>query len=632
MKDTVETAPRAQVLLVSPPWMKAGWPCLGIAALKSCLAVNGVAVQCSHFHLETAARLGWDNYDSLAEACGAGEALFGALIDHEDAARLTAYAGRELRTAGFEALADWAEGPACTELQQLIDRWIDDVGAIKAPIIGVSVGAMQLCAAIYLVQRLAQRGHFGVRVLGGSGLVGSCGTEVLRRVPEVDYVVQGEGEESFSRLVNALLEKPGRDLAVPGVISQTAPYIGRGPGVNLAKVPAPDLFEYFATAARLGIPKTALNLSFEHSRGCEWEHRTPGKLRGCTFCGLYRGSPDFRRKPVDVLCRQVQDSVNSYRNLNVAFVDAYLTEGNRDALLDALNSLPEDITFFSELRCDMSPDTVARLALRARHVQLGVESFSTEILQKIGKGVSGAHSVYNVRLCQEAGISLQYNLMHGIPGVTKAQVDALAASLPTLFGLVPPQPARLYLDRNSLLYRTPSDYGIDPLSLDAIRHEWLAHALGDNEISPDVSFAPTDDLAEAWDELEVLVRTWKALWRRTTAADIASPLLWRAGSEWASVTDLRDGKLHAYEIDGLLHQVFLACDAVVTLQKIARLLPNHSASEIAMALAELVSRGLVFRDGPRYVRVAIRECRDGTLASSSAAVRQRALYGASLES
>lgn len=327
----------------------------------------------------------------------------------------------------------------------------------------------------------------------------------------------------------------------------------------------------------------------------------------------------------------MQDSVSRYRNLNIAFVDAYLTEGNRDALLDALNSLPEDITFFSELRCDMSPATVARLAPRARHVQLGVESFSTEILQKIGKGVSGAHSVYNVRLCQEAGVSLQYNLMHRIPGVTKAQVDALAASLPTLFGLVPPQPARLYLDRNSVLYRTPSDYGIDPLSLDAIRHEWLAHALGDNEISPDVSFAPTDDLAEAWDELEDLVRAWKAIWRRTKAADIASPLLWRAGSEWAGVTDLRDGKLRAYEIDGLLHEVFLACDAVVTTERIARLLPDHSASGIATALAELVSRGLVFRDGTRYVRVAIRDCRDGALASTDTALRQRALHDAPLE-
>lgn len=620
MRDTTEIAPRAQVLLVSPPWMKAGWPCLGIAALKSCLAEDGVEVQCTHFHLETAARLGWDNYDGMAEVWGAGEALFGALIDQEDSARLTAYAVRELRAAGYEALADWAEGAACSELQQLIDRWIDDVGAIEAPIIGVSVGAMQLCSAIYLVQRLAQRGHHGVRVLGGSGLVGGGSAECLRRVPEVDYVVHGEGEESFRRLVHCLLQGAEGDFAVPGVMSQKAPQISRGPGVNLAKAPAPDLFEYFEAAARFGIPKTALNLSFEHSRGCEWEHRTPGELRGCTFCGLYRGSSDFRRKPVSVLRRQLQDSINRYRNLNVAFVDAYLTEGNRDELLDALNSLPEDLTFFSELRCDVTKATVARLAPRARHVQLGVESFSTEILRQIGKGVSGAHSVYTVRLCQEAGISLQYNLMHGIPGVTKAQVDALAASLPTLFGLVPPQPARLYLDRNSLLYRTPSDYGIDPLSLDATRHEWLAHALGDNKISPVVSFTPTEDVSEAWDELEELVGIWKALWRRTTAADVASPLLWRAGSGWASISDIRDGALRAYEIDGLLHEVFLACDAVVTKQKIVRLLPNHSESGIATALAELVSRGLVFCDGARYVRVAIRDFREGMPTCSGAAV------------
>lgn len=629
MKDTTDIASHAQVLLFSPPWMKAGWPCLGIAALKSCLTADGIAVQCTHFHLETAARLGWENYDALAEVWGPGEALFGALVDPDDAARLTAYAGDELRAAGHEALADWAEGPACAELMRLIDHWIDDTGALMAPIIGVSVGAMQLCGAIYLLQRLAQRGHRGARVLGGSGLVGSGGIEVLRRVAEVDYVVHGEGEETFRRLVHALLDGANDDLTMPGVSSRTTPSVSRGPAAELARLPAPDLTEYFATASRFGIPRTALNLSFEHSRGCEWEHRTPGKLRGCTFCGLYRGSSDFRRKPVAVLRRQIQESVNRYHNLNVAFVDAYLTDGNRDALLDALNSLPEDITFFSELRPDMSPETVARLARRARHVQLGVESFSTDMLRQIGKGVSGAHSIYNLRLCQEAGISLQYNLMHGIPGVTETQVGALAASLPTLFGLIPPQPSRLYLDRNSLLYRTPAAYGIDPLSLDAIRHEWLAHVLGDNAISPVVSFAPTREVSKAWDTLEDLVRSWKTLWQHTTAAGIASPLLWRAGSGWASISDVRDGTLRAFDIDGLEHAVFLACDSVVTAEKIARLIPDHDASEIATALAQLVKRGLVFRDGTRYVRVAIRDCRDGPLAPARTATHRRTSSDAS---
>src|SRR5262249_27896136 len=146
-------------------------------------------------------------------------------------------------------------------------------------------------------------------------------------------------------------------------------------------------------------------LSLEHSRGCEWEHRTPGELRGCTFCGLYRNSPNFRRKPISRVADQIRQSVARYRNLNLAFVDAYLPEASRHELIEELNAIPGDITYFSELRCDLSAETVARLALRARRVQLGVESFSTALLRRIGKGLSAAQSVYCVRLCQEAKIS-----------------------------------------------------------------------------------------------------------------------------------------------------------------------------------------------------------------------------------
>ena len=61
--------------------------------------------------------------------------------------------------------------------------------------------------------------------------------------------------------------------------------------VNMTIAPPADLDEFYDTAVELGVPKTALTVSFEHSRGCEWEHRTKGELRGCTFCGLYRNSP-----------------------------------------------------------------------------------------------------------------------------------------------------------------------------------------------------------------------------------------------------------------------------------------------------------------------------------------------------
>jgi ribosomal peptide maturation radical SAM protein 1 len=595
--------------------MKAGWPCLGIASLKASLREAGIEASCSHFHLETAARLGWDNYDILAEVWGAGEALFGALLDLDDAPRLTAYAAQCLRTAGHDELAEWAEDTATQQLRALYDLWIDEHEALQSPIIGASVGALQLCSSLYLMRRLVERGHRGVRVLGGSGLVGSVATTLLERVTDVDYVIHGEGETALVALVLQQLQGTDAHTPIPGVLAAGAGLLDataatRAPSINMAKVPLPDLDEFFGKAARLGIPSTALTLSVEHSRGCEWEHRVPDQLRGCTFCGLYRNSPNYRRKPVAKVTAEIQTLVNRHHNLNLAFVDAYLSKHERDAFLDGLNSLPEDISFFSELRCDLNFSTVRKLARRARQVQLGVESFSSSILRKIGKGVSAAYSVYNIRICQELGMPLQYNLMLRIPGVEREEIDAMAQDLPALFGLIPPQATHFYLDRNSLMYMRPEEYGLMPERMDRTRHEWLPRCLGDNRISQVVSYETDRETQSAWDAVEKLVETWKDGWQRARRADMPSPLTWRGGTGWATVIDMRGESLRVFDLEGLEFELFDSCVEAVSHNKLSARFANRGEKELNEALDRLITEGLLFRDGSRYVRAAVRAASD----------------------
>ena len=609
------SATGVDILLFSMPWMKGDWPCLGIATLKSHLQAAGIAARCCHFHLDAAARLGFGAYNAFAETWGAGEALFAALLDPDDSDRLTAFAAWELGAKDFAEVSDWARGDALVELAQLVDQWIDENRATEARIVGGSVGALQLCGSLFMMRRLEQRGHRGVRVLGGSGLVGSVAAELLERVPYVDYVVNGEGEQAFLNLVRTIRDS-ARVPPIAGVcrrddVRSKKTRDGRAQPVSLAQSPAPDLSEFFDTAARLRVPKTALTLSLEHSRGCEWEHRMPGQLRGCTFCGLYRNSPNFRRKPIARVADQIRASVARYRSLNLAFVDAYLPETDRDELIDALNAIPEDITYFSELRCDLTAETVTRLALRARRVQLGVESFSTALLRRIGKGLSAAQSAYCVRLCQEAGISTQYNLMLHIPGATKDEIAGLGANLPSLFGLLPPEVTRFYLDRNSLAYQDPVRHGISPASIDAEPHPWLPASLGDSRISQVVPFRPASEELDAdWSNVAARAEEWRERWRAARAQGVTSALTWHLGSGWASIVDLRQPREKVYEIDRLHLDVFLACEQVTSLTAVAGRLPDAGRPQIAQALEELVAMGLIFKDGPRYVRVAVRAARD----------------------
>lgn len=602
---------RPSVFLVSAPWMKASWPSLAVGCLKAFLQASGIQTRCCHLHLEAAVAFGWSHYEALAETWGAGEALFGALLDPADSDRLVSVAAGLLREANRPATAKWAEEAACEDLRVFVDAWLERERPEEYPIVGGSVGAMQLCGTLYLMKRVRERGHAGKRVLGGSGLVGTVAREILIRCPDVDAVVDGEGERALLGLANSVTRGEREIAGIPGVLTRdsTGEIVADGivASVNMATAPAADLDEFYATAAELGVPKTALTISFEHSRGCEWEHRTKGKLRGCTFCGLYRNSPDHRRKPTERILREMEGAVQRFRVLNLAFVDAYLPADYRDELLDGLIAMPADISFFTEMRCDLTRDTIARLAARASRVQLGVESFSSAILRRIGKGVGAARTVHSVRLCQEYGVPTQYNLMVRIPGVPRNEIDELCQALPTLFGLPPPNVAEFYLDRNSLIFADPEAHGIAPHTLDATRPNWLARSLGDSRISQSVPFELKDEEVEAaWSRVERQIERWHEHWRLAKSARMESPLTWRDGGSWASVVDARADVARVYLLEGILYEVFLACNEVTTQQNLAESLCHHSPAMLAEALRELASHRLVLQDGALWVAVAVR--------------------------
>jgi ribosomal peptide maturation radical SAM protein 1 len=611
------------VLLFSAPWMKATWPSLAVGSLKAFLQASGVQTRCCHLHLEAAVALGWTHYDALAETWGAGEALFGALLDPADSDRLVAVAAGLLRGANRPATARWAEETARDDLRAFVDAWLERERPEDYPLVGGSVGAMQLCGTLYLMKRVRERGHAGQRVLGGSGLVGTVAREVLMRCPDVDAVVDGEGEQALLGLAQRVTRGSRESVGLlPGVLTRdgAGEVVAGGvvASVNLAAAPAADLDEFYEAAGKLGVPRTALTIPFEHSRGCEWEHRTKGKLRGCTFCGLYRGSPDHRRKPTDLVLREMERAVQRFRVLNLAFVDAYLPAGYRDELLDGLIGMRADISFFTEMRCDLTTPTVERLAARANRVQLGVESFSSAILRRIGKGVGAAKTVHAVRLCQEYGVPTQYNVMLRIPGVPRDEIDELCLVLPTLFGLPPPNAADFYLDRNSLIFADPEAHGVAPDRLDSTRPSWLPRSLGDSRISQAVPFESADEEVEAaWSRVERQIERWRERWRLATSNRMESPLTWRDGGGWASVIDAREDVARIYLLEGILYEVFLACNEVVSQQHLVELLRHHSPAMLAGALRELASHRLVLQDGALWVSVAVRAGREWTRGGGS---------------
>jgi radical SAM superfamily enzyme YgiQ (UPF0313 family) len=75
-------------------------------------------------------------------------------------------------------------------------------------VVGVTSMYNNSLQAQRLVQRVKQVSSAIVTVCGGSHF-GALGVQSLRRIPELDYVIEGEAELAFASLLDALAERGG---------------------------------------------------------------------------------------------------------------------------------------------------------------------------------------------------------------------------------------------------------------------------------------------------------------------------------------------------------------------------------------------------------------------------------------
>jgi len=591
---------RKNILLVSPPWRLASWPSLAIAALKSALTAAGIEAHAAHLHLPFALAFGPDDYGRIAQGWETGEALFFALAYPEQASAILARSADAIARRGECAALCGAE--SLEAARRAIDGCLATLNLDRYAVIGLSVGALQLGASIYLARRL-RRSHPHLRIIcGGSSLVGQAGAALLAQIPEVDLVVDGEGEEALVRVMQAPDWSAATLAAIPNVRCRD-PDDGAGPArrrdvYGLATLPPPDFDEYFALLHSEGVPSLDVVYPIEASRGCAWEHRRgDGQLRGCTFCGLYRGSNGYRDKPFARIAEEVNRASDRYATLELSLTDAYLPSVHALPLLDHIAAHPADFTLFCELRCDLDRKTVLALARAgARQVQLGVEALDTGLLRHMVKGTRMIDNVQSIKLCAAYGVPAQYNLITHFPGATVAQIERTLALLPDLFGLPAPTLAHFYLDRGSRIFRDPEAHGLAAGRIDAEKLPFLPAELG-NDLCQVVPIAPDDagDHAGHWARLEVLVGQWRALEGARHAAGRTHGLSFRDTGRTLAVLDARQAEPVTLSLGGALRAILLACETIVPRHRLQSLFPDDPA-RLDEALAVLRAHRLIVEE------------------------------------
>jgi hypothetical protein len=114
------------------------------------------------------------------------------------------------------------------------------------------------------------------------------------------------------------------------------------------------------------------------------------------------------------------------------------------------------------MKSNSSPDRFELMAAAGfREVQPGIESFSSDVLRKMDKGVTASRNVQTLLLGRQHGIHIHYNVLWGLPDDDATAYRAMAAEMPKLVHLDPPLARTpVQITRYAPLQADPARFGI----------------------------------------------------------------------------------------------------------------------------------------------------------------------------
>lgn len=313
------------------------------------------------------------------------------------------YVGAALIEAGHDVeILNWHDRRTSPVL-------IETTLARKRPeVIGFSLLHANRWGAIDIA-RIAKRVDPEVRVVFGGVGATFLWEHLLTHVPELDYVVLGEGERTFPELVACMEARDKGGVAgIPGIAYREGGRPYRAPSVE----PVRDLD---------GLPNPAKHFTFQHvasSRGCP---------ANCSFCG----SPQFWGRRVRFHSpRYFVDQLELLHRKGLSFFfvsDDTFTLG-KDRVIRICREILQRklvITWAAISRVNAIDEEILYWMRRAGCIQIsyGIESGSEKIRRRLRKNIREEDVERAFALTTKYGMMARAYFIYGCPGETSETIQ-----------------------------------------------------------------------------------------------------------------------------------------------------------------------------------------------------------------
>lgn len=258
----------------------------------------------------------------------------------------------------------------------------------------------------------------GARTIMGGPHPSIAAESALRAIPELDFAVMGEADETINHLVAAI--EGGKDFSdIPGLAYRDHEEIrvngATAAPLDIDTVPIPD--RDLLDVNRLYLTSRAVNMHV--SRGCPFR---------CRFCQptLHRMfGKKMRFRSPELVVEEIKEMQKRYEVTDFFFNDDTFTT-NRKWLKElsgiiSSSGLNDRFRCVANSRVDIFDDETARLLreMGCYYVLFGIESGSQEVLDSLDKGITVEQTRAAFELCKKYGFRTHAYVLLAAPSETR---------------------------------------------------------------------------------------------------------------------------------------------------------------------------------------------------------------------
>jgi len=342
-------------------------------------------------------------FNSLSQGMDAGWVSHG-LASISAAAKAQ---GFELDLIDLRALRDW-------------DHFREQFSERDPDVVGIGMMSVDYNPTRQALEIVKEVKPGCVTIVGGPHA--TLAPDDARTMPNVDYLVTGEAEVTFPRLLRAVREgHPPQEHVIHGEVP------------NLDKIPFADRDLFLNEWRRWGYILDSPEVPFVDELPPPFLTIIAG--RGCVYnCSFCKPGEDLifgkgvRRRSVENVIQELKELEDRYHFASFMFHDDCLTEDRIWVTEFSRRYTEEGFTqpFFCQSRADIiarHPDMVALMAgAGLKGYFIGFESGNQRILNLLRKGTTPERNRQAASICRQHGRVIWANYMLGMPTETKEEV------------------------------------------------------------------------------------------------------------------------------------------------------------------------------------------------------------------